>query len=420
MIPLRACVVATLLGLFLASPSTSHAGLLDDIKKVGKSVEKGVSNLGKEVEKGVRKTGKGIEKGVNQLGKEVEKGVNNAGKEIGKGVTNVAKETGKGLKKLGKEVEKGVNNAGKEIGKGVTNVAKETGKGLKKLGKGTEHVLDEALRGADKLIKPFEKALCDLAGAKQGENCNINVGVAVDSNGSVVLTDSHGNAVPRPSPPPDAPSVELKTIVVVDPDNDDVLFVGVEAPAAGDGDATPLPDRIICRGAACVGVVPADGSQMPERSIAFVETTVDLISLSIGIHEWNSLPEDASLREKFEVGGAVLVDATAAVVPIVPGGASLVVRASNRLEKVAKVTTKALDKVPGNWVVKMPRNHDGVKFVKPGDSHTHIRFKLDGTVRAQKDGKALDRVGRTLPSSKSPDAHFSTEEFLENFPINQL
>ena len=167
-------------------------------------------------------------------------------------------------------------------------------------------------------------------------------------------------------------------------------------------------------------MVPADGSQVPERSIAFVETTVDLISLSMGIHEWNSLPEDASLRDKFEVGGAVLVDATAAVVPFVPGGASLAVSASNRLEKVAKVTAKALDKVPGDWVVKMPRNHDGIKFVKPGDSHTHIRFKLDGTVRAQKHGKTLDKAGQTLPSAKSPSAHFTTEEFLESFPVDQL
>ena len=49
---LRAYVVPTVLGLFLASPSTSHAGLWDDIKQVGKSVEKGVRSLGKEIEKG--------------------------------------------------------------------------------------------------------------------------------------------------------------------------------------------------------------------------------------------------------------------------------------------------------------------------------------------------------------------------------
>ena len=117
-------------------------------------------------------------------------------------------------------------------------------------------MLDAALDGANELVKPLEKALCDLAGAKQGENCNINAGVSVDSNGTVRLTDAHGNPVPGPSPPPDTPTVELKTIVVLDPDNDSVLFVGMNPPAAGGGDVTALPDRIICRGPACVGVVP--------------------------------------------------------------------------------------------------------------------------------------------------------------------
>ena len=394
----RFYVTAVLLAFSIASPSNSHAGVWEDIKKVGKKIEKSVNQTGKAIEKGVSQAGKKIEKGANQTGKAIEKGVNQAGKEI----------------------EKGANNLGKEIEKGVVNIAKEIEKGGKKLGKGAEHTLNEALDVSNQLIEPVAEALCKLAGAKLGENCSISGGVVVDSNGLVALTDGHGNTVPRPPPPSDTPSVELKTVAVVDPGNDDVVFIGVEPAAAGGGDVAPIPDRVICRGTTCAGVVPAEGAHVPDRSIAFVETTVDLISLSIGIKEWSNLPEDASLREKFEVGGAVLVDATAAVVRFIPGGASLAVSAANRLKKVAKVTTKALDKVPGNWVVKMPRNHDGVKFVKPSDPHTHIRFKLDGSVRAQKHGKALDKAGQPLPTAKSPKAHFTTEEFLDSFPADQL
>ena len=78
--------------------------------------------------------------------------------------------------------------------------------------------------------------------------------------------------------------------------------------------------------------------------------------------------------------------------------------------------------IPKNWVKSPTQTPGGIQYSDPKNSHNWIR-RMPGNknspfpnskneyVRWQKDGKALDRFGKKLPSEYLPDAHIPVDSF---------
>ncbi len=62
-----------------------------------------------------------------------------------------------------------------------------------------DELADETIRVVTEIGEEFEKFICNVAGREPGENCNVSAGVAVNSDGTVVLTTGQGQ--PSETPP---------------------------------------------------------------------------------------------------------------------------------------------------------------------------------------------------------------------------
>ena len=165
------------------------------------------------------------------------------------------------------------------------------------------------------------------------------------------------------------------------------------------------------------------------RSPAFVETGFDAAMLAVSardVYEAYKPGSEASIEERWLATAALTADAVAVALPGVPavGGRTIM--------RIARIGNKVRDKFPRRFVGKFTDKHDslyqsGVKWTDPMNPHNSVRIMFGNPksqwpnsrhtyVRVQRDGKALDRHGRTLTSPEMEAAHIPIEDFLKHFP----
>ena len=245
------------------------------------------------------------------------------------------------------------------------------------------------------------KIVCDVAGKEPGKDCHVSGGISINQDGDVKLTDGEGNPVPqRPTPQETEELADRirRQIIVIDPGTQSVTFNEVSV-LTEEASQTFLeaPETLTCQTGRC---------------LAYFDSTIDLVSLKVGIDEFNRLEADDKWWDYVVVGTGIAADVGMLVLPGTIGASILI--------KAVRISDKTLDKIPADWVVKRSRKGNDVKFQPPDNPHTYVRIKGENQemIRVQKDGKALGKDGNVVPA-KSKDAHMNLEEF-ENFPSEVL
>ena len=276
----------------------------------------------------------------------------------------------------------------------VKDVAKETGRVIKDVAKETVRIVKDVGDGTVEIV-------CDMVGKEPGKDCHVGGGISINQDGDVKLTDGEGNPVPqRPTPQETEELADRirRQIIVIDPGTQSVTFNEVSVLAE---EASQIflkaPETLTCKTGRC---------------LAYFDGTIDLVSLKIGIDEFNRLEADDKWWDYVVVGTGIAADAGMLVLPGTIGASILI--------KAVRISDKTLDKIPADWVVRRSRKGNDVKFQPPDNPHTYVRIKGENQemIRVQKNGKALGRDGNVVPA-KSKEAHMNLEEF-ENFPSEVL
>ena len=302
--------------------------------------------------------------------------------------------------------------------------------------------VDTVAKVGNEVGEELEKVVCGAGKIIDSDaECNVSVGVAVNQDGEIGLTDSDGT-------PPE------KTVSLVSKSDNDVVIAFQNLNALGitvvqidgfdvDGDHahTSLPRGLVCQSSDLCGYAAAD-NYSEGRDPAYIESPIEMTSLAMGIDEMRRIKEDDPWWHYVVVGGGVAADLVAMAVPGLPGGAGVFAKAYrqtyrassvdkeiNLLVRATFIPSKTIEKIPDDWVLRNPRKGLGIRFQPPrSDGGTHIRFKTDAdpldsttwTVRAQRDGKPLNARGEVLESPRSHEAHFSVKDFNDHFPLDAI
>ncbi len=300
--------------------------------------------------------------------------------------------------------------------------------------------VDTAVKVVNEVGEELEKVVCGAGKIVDSDaECNVSVGVAVNRDGEVGLTNNDGT-------PPE------KTVSLVSKSDNDVVMAFPNLSALGitviqidgfDGNHThtSLPHGLVCQSSNLCGY-PKAYNYSEGRDPAYIESPIEMTSLAMGIDELRRIKEEDPWWHYVVVGGGVAADLVAMAVPGLPGGAGIVAKAYrktyrassvdkeiNLLVRATFIPRKTIEKIPDDWVLRHPRKGLGIRFQPPrSDGGTHIRFKTDAdpldpttwTVRAQREGKALNSRGEVLESARSPEAHFSVKDFNDHFPLDAI